>query len=349
MFVPDREPLNLYAHRDRLPQMPTATAVAAIVLVCLFSVFSGVMITSSPWVALALTALAAAIFGVVLILWRSGLAFVAVPVVLAATAVVYFCTGSVTAALPASFFAIAFAPLGGALSFCVYGRRNCSAAVLALSAVTAAWLAASIAFLAATGNLSGINFADFKNTVSEFLIESIMSLSLTSPDGTEMVFFSREAAVEIVRFTLLMSPGILIVSVMAVAALCAKMFYGFIRLFNITKLLSDPQWLITVKKSTAVVYCAAYTAALLLAFSPGMEGFYFAAENVAIIFTPPLAIVGFRFIMARIGKNLSPPRKMMLGVLIVLFLLANSSLILAIAAFFGVFSVLKKDKTKSDN
>jgi Predicted membrane protein (DUF2232). len=340
--MPDKEPFNLYALRDRLPQMPVPTAVTAILLVCIFSVFAGVMISSSPWVSLALTALSAAIFGVILILWRSRLAVIAVLVVSAGTAAVCFLTNNPTAALPASFFAAGFAPLGLTLSACVYGQKNCSSAILALSAVNAVWLAASIALFIAAGNSANIDFADFKNTLSEFLIQSVMSLSVESPDGTEMFFFARDAAAEIVRFTLLMSPGISAVTVMAVSALSAKAFYGFMRLFDITKLLPDPQWHITVKKSTAAVYCASYIAALLLAFSPGLEGIYYAAENIVLIFTFPLAIAGFGFIMSKTAKKLSPPRKLTLWIFIMFLLLANTSLILAIAAFFGVFSVFKK-------
>lgn len=343
---------NLYDIRSRLPLLPLPTAVIAAFLVCLLSSFSAViMLNGVIVVALALSAVASAVFALLLILCRRVWVFAVVPVII--SAVVIFCADSsgLSAAL---VFSQTFLAVGLVLAACIYLGKTCSYSIIAVSVTLAPWLLVClILFIILSPDMYNFgltireNISNITSDLYNGTISSITSMTLTSYDGVEQTVFSHEAAVQIVNYISIMSPALIILSLMGTAFLSAKTLYGFFVLFGITDLLRDHKWMINPRKSTAVVYCISYLFAFLFSTAKGMDVLYFAAYNVSVIFSAPMAVCGFREILKKISKNASAKIKLAWVVLFIFIFIGSTSLFIAVAAFFGVFTTLKKKTRKN--
>lgn len=342
---------NLYSIRDRLPLLPLPTAVIAALLVCLLSSFSALMLMSSAITALALSAVSSAVFTLLLILCRRLWVFMTAPVVIA---VVIIFSSEISDSITTAVFSLLFLIAGLALASCVYLGKSCSATILSVSLVLALWLLICILlFILVTPGLYDFSESVQKNllktgqTVFDGLVSSLSSVTIKLYDGAEQNLLSHESATQVVRYLSLLAPSILSLSVMGVAFLAAKTLYGFFVLFGITDLLRDPKWMINPKKSTAYVYCFSYIMAFLFSTSQGMEGIYFAFYNISVIFTAPMAVSGLREMKRKILKNTSSIARAGWVVLILIVFTVNMTLIFTIAAFFGVFTILKKKSPKA--
>ena len=325
--------------------MPVLTALLACAFLCLCALVSGVLLFSAPIAVLPFSCVGGAVFAALLMLCRSRWLFALCPAAFGLTAAVCFFTGlsggSAAAALCAGLWALFFLPMGVVTAACVYARKSCSASVMALS-FTAAGFAALCAGCFVIAVL--VRGFDIGALLRDQVMERLLSIELPVRGGETAALFSEEAAAQLIQYVLLLSPALLSLAAMSAAFLTAKSFYLLIRLFDMTALFPDPKWRIRPRKSTAVLYCAAYVLSFLFSTSEGMQSAYFAAENIAVIFTAPFAVVGFRLLFRRLSANASFVMRSAWVLLAVLVAVADASLLLTVAAFFGVFSVLKKKK-----
>lgn len=343
---------NLYDIRSRLPLLPLPTAIIAAFLVCLLSSFSAViMLNGVIVIALALSSVASAVFALLLILCRRFWVFAVAPVII--VSVFVFCSdssGFVTAVL----FSQTFLPAGIILAACVYLGKTCSSSILSVSAALAPWLVLCVlSFVILSLDIFDFtltipeNFSNITSDLYDGIISSITSMTLTSYDGGEQILFSYDAAVQIVNYVSLMSPALIILSLMGTAFVSVKTLYGFFVLFGITDLLRDHRWMINPKKSTAIVYCASYILAFIFSITKGVDVLYYTAYNLSVIFSAPMAVCGFREIMKRVSKNASSKVKIAWIVLFIFIFIGSTNFFVAVSAFFGVFKILKKKKNKA--
>lgn len=345
---------NLYSVRHSLPLLPLPTAIVAALLVCLLSSFSGVfMLNYEIITAFALSAASGAVFTLLIILCRKVWILFTAPV--AAAAVAAFSSGKPDSVF-GIVFSLTFVVVGITLAACVYLGRPCSSTILSVSLALAPWIfLCLIFFILLTPGLYNFNMpvrenlSNIGSKLSDGIVSSLLSFSLTASDGTELVVFSYDAASQIVRLLALLSPSIIILSVMSVAFASSKILYGFFLLFGITDLLRYHKWAIVPQKSTAVIYCVSYAFSLIFQAVQNSEGFYFAMYNLSVIMSAPLAIFGFNEIIRRISKNSSVFTKISFIVLSVIIAVINFSVLLVITAFFGVFTVFKKHSPKQSD
>ena len=333
---------SLWQERDTLPKLPHTAAIALLLLTAgLAGIFGGDGVA-----AFAVMMLLAAIYAVLLLLYRTPLVFLAIPV---AYLVSFFFTRNSLTALPS----LAFAPLGAVIALCIYRRRKCFRTVLWLTAVSLvlyAGIAAGTLYAEYGSVAEGIRAirAEADKYLAEYWQTLVSTLGATRAADFEDSWKLLSSAY--VYFL----PGFAVMSAMILSWAACKLTRRFLIWLHADKFFFRKKWTVMVPLAWAYAYIIATVATLRVSLIGLViewgDWLVYGVTDLLMVLEPPLVAIGARRLRVTLRRL---RRRGMTGMYILLVILmigilccAGFELLPFLIAYVGTMYVLRRAKLK---
>ncbi len=330
---------DLWAQRDRLPKLHPA---AAVLLLLFASLSSGAF---APTGAGILTvALDASVFAFLLLLWRTPLCWLSVPVAFLFSFLLYrnvlLCVSS-----------LFFAPLGAILALCIFRRRKCAPTVLRLTLCMLVLVGGHLLLLLheAYGSISAI-VAEVSGMIETTAKATLEDMASNADSQTLYEYYERFIKTDlplILQYWPLMIPGIALFTFMLFSwiscrftKLLTRIFRAETAIFKRKWAVMVPLWWVVAFVATAVLYVVSTFLSYLKIYLPMII-----AADLLFIVAPPLFAIGFRRMansLRRIRAAGSNFPYMMIIVIMIAMLCCAWQVVLIAMTFYGALYVVQR-------
>lgn len=239
----------------------------------------------------------------------------------------------------ASLAALAFLPIGFALSLCVGKKRSLSVTAAILTVAVA--LASAVLFMSSLyrtyGGLSGSLNAYFEDFKSAFRPMLQVMKEMTDENG--YVIFTEQAIAEIKEYTLMTAPAVLIIVCEVLAVIMSKIYISLFKVFKDTPPVKRP-WQIHTSLPTYLLFAVSYFACMIASSS---EIIFYSALNIMLILIPFTSISGFHSMFGGSFFRSTEKHglKIFTVIMCVVFLFINPVLLLSVFSFWGAFDSIR--------
>ncbi|MDD4772665.1 MAG: hypothetical protein PHZ09_03580 [Eubacteriales bacterium] len=197
-------------------------------------------------------------------------------------------------------------------------------------AISAAYGTGGIIYilLALTVNWGGLSAAAFTAVYDAFISGIVESFA--------SVGFSEDIIDTLIEYLLVLSPSLSICLLFIVGYLTTVFYMTLHRVFR-----SEPAaaWRIEMSMVSAVVFFVSYAIIAVLSTSK-INAVSLAAENIIIILTPGLAIIGIRRTIAGLKTGVGRFRPVLTGIIVLFLIFYNISLFVIIISLLGAADTL---------